>query len=92
MATKKDDTVTYYSRITVHFATKNLTMAPLILESDGDHLTYKTKDSMVTFEWSRFEKDKPAWVCRRIAIPLYNIAYAEEKIDRIEQTPEVSDD
>lgn len=90
-AKRPPDAATTYSRIVVHFNTLKVKMQPLELVSEGDQLTYKSKDSCITFEWTRFDKDKPAFVRRRVTIPTYNIAYAEEFIE-YQQDEEVKED
>ena len=80
MATKPEIVKTFHT-LTIWWADKVEKGEKLVLTNEDCHLTYKVKDSAVHIEWSEFDKDKPAFVCRRMTIPLYNVKFIEEIIE-----------
>jgi len=85
-----------FSKLTIYWSDakdkfKGESAEPLILSNDTCHLTYKVKDSAINIEWSEFVKDKPAFIVRRMTIPLYNVKYIDEIIEDEEQGDESDD-
>ena len=80
MATKPEIVKTF-NTLTIYWADKTAKGEKMVLTSETCHLTYKVKDSAIHIEWSEFDKDKPAFVVRRMTIPLYNIKYIDEIIE-----------
>jgi len=91
MAKLTPDTVKTYHTLTIWWADKIAKGEKMVLTNEGCQLTYKVKDSAIHVEWHEFHPQKPAYIVRRMTIPLYNVKYIDEIIEDEEQGDESDD-